>query len=247
MATETTAKKINIKEFDISKWDELLELIYPVVSQIFVISRESLSRSIFYQNTANTNLYLFYNEGDLVGINLVNIYEYNYKGDDYSFFRFLSGILPDHRGESNVQKVGFYEAIKYSVLNPTRKIYYLGPFIHPSSYAAACKVSNEVYPSLKNEVTEEYYELMVLVADLLGLKRVEGEDLLIRDIKVKTIDKEEYKPKRISNRAKFFMKLNPNYKKGYGLITLAPMNLKNVTSSFLRYYSKNFSIPTMML
>lgn len=242
MAEELKVKRINIKEYDISKWEELLELVYPVVFKIFIMEKQQLAKSIFYQNTMNTNLYLFFFDKELVGINLVNIYEYNYKGDDYSFFRFLSGILPEYRGKNNVQRVGFVEAFKYSAMNPMRKIYYLGPMIHPSSYSAACKVSSKVYPSLKNKVPQKYFDLMVTVSDVLGLERVEGESLLVRDIKVKTIEKEGDIPARISNRAKYFMELNPNYKKGYGLITFAPMDFKNVTESFMRYYSKKISI-----
>lgn len=237
MDRDLKVKRINIKDYDISKWEELLDLVYPVVAKIFIIERTQLRKSIFHQNTTNTNLYLFYNEKELVGINLVNIYEYNYKGDDYSFFRFLSGILPLYRGQSNVQKVGFVEAFKYAALNPLRKIYYLGPLIHPSSYAAACKVSSKVYPSLRNTIPQYYFELMVTVADVLGLERVEGEVEIVRDIKIKTIENESDKPIRISKRADYFLKLNPNYKKGYGLITLAPMDFKNVTASFMRYYS----------
>jgi len=247
MASELKVKRINIKEYDISKWEELLEFVYPVVRKIFIIEKQQLAKSIFYQNTTNTNLYLFFLEDDLVGINLVNIYEYNYKGDDYSFFRFMSGILPEHRGKSNVQRVGFLEAFKYAALNPLRNIYYLGPLIHPSSYAAACKVSSKVYPSLRNKVPQKYYDLMITVSDVLGLERVEGESPLVRDIKVKTIESESAIPKRISNRAKYFMELNPNYKKGYGLITFAPMDFKNVTESFMRYYSKKISIPKITM
>lgn len=247
MAEELKVKRINIKEYDISKWEELLNLVYPIVSKIFIIEKQHLANSIFHQNTMNTNLYLFYIGKELVGINLVNIYEYNYKGDDFSFFRFMSGILPEHRGKSNVQRVGFLEAFKYAALNPLRNIYYLGPLIHPSSYAAACKVSSKVYPSLKNKVPKKYFDLMVTVSDVLGLERVEGESLLVRDIKVKTIEKDEYKPFRISNRAKYFMELNPNYKKGYGLITFAPMDFKNVTESFMRYYSKKITIPKITM
>ena len=247
MAEELKIKRINIKEYDISKWEELIDTIYPVISQIFVMEKEQLAKSVFYQQSMSANLYLFYADDNLVGINLTNIYEYNYKGKDYSFFRFLSGILPEHRGKSNVQRVGFVEAFKYATLNPLRNIYYLGPLIHPSSYAAACKVSSKVYPSLKNKVPKNYFDLMVTVADVLGLERIEGESPLVRDIKVKTIDSADYKPKRISNRAKFFIELNPNYKKGYGLITFAPMDFKNVSESFMRYYSKKIKIPKITM
>ena len=242
MEEDLKIKRINIKDYDISKWEELLELVYPVVSEIFQIDKKQLANSIFYQSTANTNLYLFFDKNELVGINLVNIYEYNYQGDDYSFFRFLSGILPQYRGKSNVQKVGFLEAFKYSALNPLREIYYLGPLIHPSSYAAACKVSNLVYPSLKNEVPKKFFDLMVTVADVLGLERVVGESPLVRNLHVVTKEPRDSLPVKLSNRAKYFMELNPNYKKGYGLITLAPMDFKNVTKSFMNYYSKKISI-----
>lgn len=246
MANELKVKRINIKEYDISKWKQLLDILHPVASKIFVIKRAALAKSIFYQNSSNTNLYLFFRDKKVVGFNLVNIYEYNYKGSDYSFFRFTSGLLPKYRGQSNVQKIGFVEAFRYAASHPLRKIFYLGPLIHPSSYAVACKVSNKVYPSLKQpEVPKKYFDLMVTVADILGFEKVEGESPLIRDTKITTLEDENYVPKRISNRAKFFMDLNPNYTEGYGLVTMVPMSFKNVSESFMKYYARVLKIPKM--
>jgi hypothetical protein len=238
MSDKISLKRINIKNYDVTKRDQLLKEVHEVIFQIFDISLDQLRNSFYFQSSAHTYLYLFYSKNVLVGINLINIYELKYKKSDYSFFRFMSAILPQYRGGSNIQKIGFKEAFKYVAKNPARRVYYLSPFIHPSSYAAACKVSNKIYPSLKNKVSQRKKEFMIAIADSLGFERVENKDPLIRNMHATTKENKKYTPKRISNRAKYFMKLNPDYIKGYGLITLIPLDFKNVTKSFLAYYSR---------
>ena len=43
-------------------------------------------------------------------------------------------------------------------------------------------------------------------------------------VKVGWVTRDDYKPRVISEEARFFMKLNPNYRQGEGLVTVIPIS-----------------------
>ena len=63
MAEEVSVKKIDIKDFDITKWEELLHLVYPVVSQIFVIEDPVITDyRKWYRTGKKSHIYTLFNE-----------------------------------------------------------------------------------------------------------------------------------------------------------------------------------------
>lgn len=178
-------------------------------------------------------------DGALGGYLALHIYERVIDGRTIAVVRGEVGTLRKHRG-SNLAAGFFAERVlRYLAAHPLRPLYFLGTLIHPSSYGQLVRYAGEgVWPREGIEPPAEICGLMDTLGDAFGLDRVDPANALVRKVGWETIDSR-------SDRAhwercdrpgvQFFLRANPGYEEGHGLLTLVPLTLGTLTRGVARY------------
>lgn len=183
-------------------------------------------------------------DGELGGYLAVHIYEREVGGRLTAIVRSEVGTLREYRGANVIGRFFFDRVLRYRLAHPLRPLYLLGSLVHPSSYSAIARHTDDVWPREGAETPSEILELMNQLGDAFGLERVDPENPLVRKVGWQTIDSR-------SDRAfwercerpgvQFFLRANPGYEDGNGLLTLAPATLGAITRGIARYASAHGS------
>jgi hypothetical protein len=181
-----------------------------------------------------------YRDGDgaLGGYVAVHIYERAISGRTTAIVRCQTGMLREHRGANLM--AGFFadRLFRYLVAHPLRRLYLLGLFIHPSSYGQLVRYTDEVWPREGVETPAEIQELMNDLGDSFGFARVAPANALIRNGGWQTIDSRAdraYWERSERPGVQFYLRENPGYEQGHGMLTLAPFTLGSVARGLARY------------
>lgn len=153
-------------------------------------------------------------------------------------FRAEAGILREYRGRSQTLWFGFSEAIKYRIRHPFCALYYLGSFVHPSVLYMFSRYFGEYYPRADTPIPARIKDFMLELANIFHIEAVEGQDVLVRQ--VGWITRESTEDRRFWQNhthpmVKFYIKTNPEYTSGNGLLTLVPLTSRNIFMSLARF------------
>lgn len=149
-----------------------------------------------------------------------------------------AGILREYRGRSITLWFGFKEALKYRMLHPFCELYYLGSFVHPSVLYMFSRYFSEYYPQADTPVPNKIRDFMLELAKVFHLEPVDEQDVLVRQVGWITKESSEDRGfwQRHSNpTVKFYIKTNPGYVSGNGLLTLVPLTFINIFMSLVRF------------
>jgi hypothetical protein len=153
-------------------------------------------------------------------------------------FRAEAGILREYRGRSQTLWFGFGEAIKFRLMHPRCKLYYLGSFVHPAVLYMFSRYFGEYYPRFDEPIPASVKDFILKLADLFHIEPVKGGNELA--VQVGWITKESDEDRSFwqnhqNPAVKFYIKTNPGYVKGNGLLTLVPLTFGNILISLNRF------------
>ena len=149
-----------------------------------------------------------------------------------------AGILREYRGRSITLWFGFKEALKYRIRHPFCELYYLGCFVHPSVLYMFSRYFSEYYPRTDTALPNTIRVFMLELAKVFHLEPVDGQDVLVRQVGWRTKESTEdrgFWQKHTSPVVKFYIKTNPGYVGGNGLLTLVPLTFRNIFMSLVRF------------
>ncbi len=214
--------------------------LFDLHDRIFAgLDEEAFVDYVLRSKAARTRIRIYENAAqETVGYCAIHLYRKKISGSDLTILRAEAGLLPEYRGRSVTYYFGMVETLKHLLRHPFDRLYYLGLLVHPSSYHLFCKFFRTVYPSHRSEVPPAVIESMIEMADAFDVPAVTEADPLVRDIG--WITRESEQERRLSARTDlpdviFFRARNPDYGKGYGLVVLVPLTVRNEVTSFLRY------------
>lgn len=149
-----------------------------------------------------------------------------------------AGILREYRGRSQTVWFGLNEAIKYRIKHPFCALYYLGSFVHPSVLYMFSRYFSEYYPRSDTPIPERIKVFMLELANVFHIEPVVGQNVLVRQVgwitKESTEDRDFWQ--NYSHPiVKFYIKTNPGYVSGNGLLTLVPLTFGNIFMSLIRF------------
>ncbi len=178
------------------------------------------------------------NAGEWIGYCAVHRFRKRILDRPGVIIRAEAGILRAYRGRSITLWFGFKEALKYRIAHPFCELYYLGAFVHPSVLYMFSRYFSEYYPWADMPVPDRIRNFMLELAEVFHLEPVDGQDVLVR--KVGWITKESSEDRdfwqRHTNPAvKYYIKANPGYVRGNGLLTLVPLTFINIFMSLARF------------
>ena len=237
----TSENHVTINPYSLSgeERDRFIQNLYKLHCQIFDgVSKETLGEYILRHRAVRTRIRIFRNDqGDYIGYHGIHLFENKVPGGSIvAVFRAEAGLLPEFRGKHSTLCLSYYEFVRYKLLHPFRKTYYLGMLVHPSSYHLLAMYCPEIYPNINQTTTKETTELMRLLAGFFKETKVIQENPFILDVGWKVHETEEEKSYWLNCQkedVRFFLRINPNYHDGHGLLTLAPLTVKNLILSYL--------------
>ncbi len=241
MATRPRCNTIDPKHLPAAVRKQLAHELYAVQQCIFADTGEADFAAFLLDRRAKRNrVRVFRNVSRrIVGYQGVHLFETRTDtGQSIAVFRAEAGLLRPYRRHHLTLQLALWEFVRYRLLHPCRKTYYLGSFVHPSSYHLVCRHCRELYPSYRQETPPEVLKLMLALADQFALERPDpAHPLLVWEswqVRELATDRARW-ARSTSPDIRFFLQMNPYYDQGQGLLTLIPLNHRNLLRGLCGY------------
>jgi CRP-like cAMP-binding protein len=214
---------------------KLTDDLYEVHRRIFDgVERESFAKYVVDSKAEHTWIHLHKNEaGETVGYFALHVFEKHLDGRPTAVFRAEAGSLRAYRGGNANARFGLKMALRYLLMHPGRRAFYLGSLVHPSSYSLLAGNFGEVWPRREEQPPPELLTFMDELTSEFGLEKVDPANPWVRRVGWRTRETEmerEYWLHCDKPVARFFVEANPGYVEGHGLVTLVPLTVPNLLS-----------------
>jgi len=239
MAIIAASEVVDPSRLEKEEKDRFIRELYSVHSQIFDgVDEKCFAIDIFCPDAIRTRVKIFRkNRKEIVGYLAIHLYEMRFTdADTIAVFRAEAGFLPPYRRKKSTLSLVFAEFCRYKCLHPRRQAYYIGTLVHPSSYHLIFHYFHEMYPTYMCETPPYILQAMCNIAKNFGIEPVCRYNPLIVRVgwRVRN-DREnlEYWSQCDKLDVKFFLKKNPGYLEGEGLLTLVPLSWSNLIWLFI--------------
>lgn len=215
--------------------------LYEVQCQIFQgVDINGFTSYIIRPDAVRTRVKIFRNDLQKpVGYYAIHLFEMRSNGAEITaIFRAEAGLIRAYRRKHATLSFALAEYCRYKCLHPGRKVYYLGTLVHPSSYHSLFRNCYELYPTYRCETPSNILRFMYDMAKNLGIEPTCRDNPLI--VQVGWIVRNEREDLAFWSHCdkpdvKFFLRANPGYHEGEGLLTLVPITWKNLLWVFIRW------------
>lgn len=224
--------------------EALIERLFPLHERIFHgVSKDSFSNYVVHSIAARSVIAIYHNDvGEDVGYCAMHFFEQKIHGNVTCVIRMESGLLQNYRGRNSNISFIISQLIRYRSSYPNRPLYYLGTLIHPSSYLLLVKYADCIWPRKENP-SEQVVELLENMSLFFSLSPVDNKNPNIVHVGwcTKETNEERERLKKIDNEhIQEYLHLNPEYSKGYGLVTLASLSNRGIIIFLLRMFKYRF-------
>jgi len=220
--------------------ESLVDSLYALHSRIF----DGVERSEFVAYVVDspadwTRIQIYKNStNEWIGYCAVHRFNKLAFGRPCMIFRAEAGILREYRGRSQTLWFGFSEAIKYRIKHPFCDLYYLGCFVHPSVFYMFSRYFQEYYPHTDTVIPERIKALMLELAKMFNIEPVDAPDSLVRRVGWRTKESAEdrgFWQHHAHPMVRYYIKTNPGYINGNGLLIMVPLTFGNIFISLFRF------------
>ncbi|WP_316653043.1 hypothetical protein [Ovoidimarina sediminis] len=220
--------------------------LYAVHCQIFSgVSFKSFSSHVLQPPAEHTQIQIYRDgTGDLIGYCAFHRFVRDLDGDRVIVLRAEAGLLPQYRGKAIAHWFGMLGALREKLRHPFTRVIYLCTLVHPSSYRFFCKYFPTVFPRRGKEMSPEANEIAVALAESFEDPAVDPSKPLVRDVgwvTKKTLEHPAFLSDEGINDVHYFELLNPDYRRGHGLVVLVPVTIGNVGQAILKRTSETLS------
>lgn len=220
--------------------EHLIDSLYQLHSKIFSgVTQEQFVSYVIDSPADWTRIRVYKNSlNEWVGYCVVHRFNKDICGQHFIIFRAEAGILRAYRGRSQTLWFAFNEAIKYRIRHPFREVYYLGSFVHPSVLYMFSRYFNQYYPRGNSPVPNKTKEFMLELANIFHLEPIAQQDVLVRNVGWITNDSDADRHFWLNHTnpiVKFYIRINPGYINGNGLLTLVPLTFSNIFTSLVKF------------
>lgn len=162
-------------------------------------------------------------------------------GQSCDVFRAVAAMTPTYRRAGKALGFGISTAVAHKLRHPLRRSYYLGSLIHPSAYYMFARYTPTMWPNHRNETPPAMAALMARVARASSLELVAETQPLLAFEAVMTRETEAEAAFWRAHRrpeVQSFLRWNPDYDQGRGLVVLIPLSAHNLTLGTARYLTR---------
>ena len=219
----------------------LIDELYATHCQIFDgVSKQVFANYVVNSPAQRTRIEVLRVEGEVVGYTAVHTFVREIAGQRRVVIRAESGKLPAYRRSANGALI-ISEILRACLRYPQLPKAFLSCLIHPSSYLALGHVAPQIYPSPKAPTPTPIQALMDEFADSFGLECVDPEQRSVRKVGWITRESDHDRvswSSRSDDLTRFFIRQNPGYVRGHGLVTYAPIRLPLLIDGSLRHLAR---------
>lgn len=174
---------------------------------------------------------LFRSGGQLIGFMGIQVQRTTLNGKVHLLFRLSEAIiLEDFRGKGLLQKTMLKLGLLFWRTVLTGKVFCWANAYTYKSYLAFAKSVDQFYPNYQQATPYQIKDLMDVVGEQNFCGHYEAPHGVVRNNEFSLKDNSNwicYKY-QAEPHIRFFSEVNPGYETGSGLITIAPLNLKNI-------------------
>ncbi|HET8745623.1 MAG TPA: hypothetical protein VFM98_08460 [Ramlibacter sp.] len=166
-------------------------------------------------------------QGKPVGYHATHVFLLDVQGRPSAVVRMEAGTLPQWRGRDLIMVNNCLRLLRLWLQAPRRDWCIFAALTHPSSYTFLSHYAPVIWPRADQPTPPEVQRQMEELADAFGLERVDPADPMVREVKWITRETEQDRARWHASRrpnARLYLRANPGYVRGHGLLTLIPMN-----------------------
>lgn len=217
--------------------------LYKVQSQVFGgVDYATFYDYVVKSRAEQTSILVHYNSADeVVGYLAMHFFERSLDERPIAVLRGEMGTLRSYRGHGANAWFGVGRVLSYFLRNWRKPLYCFASLVHPSSYTVLRGLSSSVYPNADVETPPALDALMVALGDAFKLRRVNDADPMVRHVGWRTRDRRpetQYWRRCPRKDARFFVERNPDFHRGQGLLTVAPVSLLILLTALARVFTR---------
>lgn len=192
------------------------------------------SRYLIYKNANN----------EWVGYFGLHRFTRRIDGETATVFRAQAGLLPEYRRTNASLFFPLKEIVKFKLKHPLNHLYAFVAIINPSMYYLTDRYVHRIYPSEHRHIPDHAVHIVEACAKQFNFRVKPGDTFWARTIgwyPVHTPKEEQFWNTTSNPRIQYYRRVNPDFLKGKGLLTLVPLSGFNIlisTSLFFYYAMK---------
>lgn len=165
--------------------------------------------------------------GRVVGYHATHVFLLDVQGRPSTVVRMEAGTLPQWRGRDLIMVNNCLRMFRLWLQAPGRRWCIFAALTHPSSYTFLSHYAPVIWPQAHLPTPPQVQRQMEELADAFGLERVDPARPMVRQVHWITRESEEDRDRWLASRrlnARFYLRANPGYVQGHGLVTLIPVD-----------------------
>ncbi|UTH75687.1 hypothetical protein [Chromobacterium sp. IIBBL 290-4] len=220
---------INPSMINQEKQAELIDSLYPIHAEIFDgVSKNDFANYVIQSTAPYTRILLHKDkQGNIVGYCAMHFFEQTIENKPATIIRMEAGLKREYRQGNRNSPFVIGQLLAYRLRRPLTKLYYLGALVHPSSFMLLSKYAPQVWPSARYPDDSRYRRIAAQLIRAFKLQAVDDAEPGVVHVGWRTRDTQAEQTKWAQIRheaAQFYMRRNPGYVEGHGLLTLVPVN-----------------------
>lgn len=210
----------------------LVDELYALQRTVFDgVDREAFREYVIDSQADASWLDVYRREGKAVGYLALHRFDVEHEGRAVAIFRAEAGALRSARGRTNIGGQLIWQTLSYKLRHPGRDMYFFAAPVHPSSFHGLARHAAQMWPHPDHPTPASISSLLQSFADRFGLRCVDPARPLLRHVGWITRDDEQERAYWRSCQkptAAYFVRTNPEYGRGHGLLTLIPITASNL-------------------
>ncbi|MDC3962409.1 hypothetical protein KEG38_51805 [Polyangium jinanense] len=240
-----TSIVVDPNQLDPRAKEAFIERLYELHTRIFDVEREAFVAYVIDSRAEHTHIQVYEDaSGRAVGYFALHIFEKVMGGEKLSVMRGELGMVSEFRGCNVNARFAIDRLLRYLVKNPDRRLYLFASPVHPSCYSQTARYADRVWPNGTEETPADVHDLMIELARSFGLRAVDEARPFVRHVGWRTRDTaadRSYWLGHAGDAAHFYVRQNPGFVDGHGLLMLVPLSLGGVMRAALRFASAKLS------
>lgn len=221
--------------------EALARELFAVHAQIFRgLGYEEFRDYVVERPSQRTWIYVKRNTtGAMVGYMAIHAFTMPLQSRMSTVIRLEAGTLRAARGHDLTMVWGLIRLLRVWLAAPWRPFCIFAALTHPSSYTFLAHYAPAIWPHVDApRIPDTVQRQMEELADAFALERVDPADPSVRRVNWITIEsEEELEHWRTSRRpdTRFYIRANPGYVNGDGLVTFIPVTATNILRAMTRF------------
>ena len=224
---------------------ELTDRLYKIHEEIFHgVSKAAFRKYVIEPDSKLTKIRIYRDVGgNDAGYLSFQVFETGPRRMDPFVVRTEVGFLPQYRRYNLTLPTLIRSAIAFQLKQLGRKGYFLATPVHPTPYRIGINQLPEVWPHPERETPQHIRETLGTLREALGIRPVPGGGEFACQVGWQVRESQILKD-RIMRRTdpitQFYLRQNPDYSEGNGMLMLVPLTLKTYMSGLGGLFRKRF-------